>query len=141
MFKFTKRGTYNMISQGAKANIAGAQLESQCEAVFSAFGMEFTSQANFTDCYNNSRSRMDFYLPSLDCAVECKRQNVSGTADQKLPFVLENLALFPARRGLLILDGTHYENKQGIIQYLCTKQSEVFDWCFFYELEDWLGGQ
>jgi len=129
-----------MISQGAKAKKEGAKLESLCKAVFSTMGMEFTSQANFTDCYN-SNSRMDFYLPSLDCAVECKRQNVAGTADQKLPLVLENLALFPARRGLLILDGIWWEKKPGIIQYLCTKQSEVFDWCFFYELEDWLGGQ
>lgn len=131
-----------MLSQGAKAKKEGAQLESLCKAVFSTMGMEFTSQVKFTDLYNNSRSRMDFYLPSLDCAVECKRQNKNGSVDQKLPFVVKNLALFPARRGLLILDGIVFEeSKPGITEYLCTEQSEVFDWCFFYELEDWLGGQ
>jgi hypothetical protein len=130
-----------MVSQGAKANISGQKLEKLCMGEFTSSNIKFISQVKFTDCYNNPRSKMDFYLSEFDCAVECKRQNVSGTADQKLPFVVENLALFPAKKGLLVLDGEHYENKQGIIQYLCSKQSEVFDWCFFYELGDWLRGQ
>ena len=93
-------------------------------------GYTVEAQSNFTDCYNNPRSKMDFYIPELDLAIECKRQMVSGTADQKLPFVIANLSIFPAQKGLLVLDGDHYRARAGIAMYLNSQVSDVFNWCF-----------
>jgi len=123
-----------MVSQGAKANYSGQKLESAVANILSSFNLDFGSQVKFTDCYGNSRSKMDFVLDDL--AIECKRQEVSGTADQKMPFVLENLSFFP--RGLLVLDGEHYRRREGILNYLNSKVSDTFDWCFIEELGDWL---
>ena len=129
------------ISQGAKASQSGQVLEKDTASIMNALGIDFESQVKFEDCYNNPRSKMDFYIPELDCAIECKRQNVSGTADQKLPFVWENLQKFPAKQGLVVLDGTHYLNRIGIHQYLNSKKSNSFDWCFVHQLGEWLDEQ
>lgn len=129
-----------MISQGAKAVQSGQKLESFINDAILAEGYTSQSQVKFTDCYNNSRSKMDFYVPELDLAIECKRQVVSGTADQKLPFVVSNLAMFPSDKGLLVLDGDHYHARAGIAIYLNTQVSETFDWCFAEDFAEWLEG-
>jgi hypothetical protein len=126
------------ISQGAKANNSGQKLETAVSDLFTSLGLTFKAQAPFTDVYGGTRARMDFYIEDLDCAVECKRQNVSGTVDQKLPFVFDNLQIFPAVKGLLVLEGNHYESRVGIHKYLNTKVSDCFDWCFLHELEEWI---
>ena len=128
MRKFTMN-----ISQGAAANKSGQRLERNVEAVFNSFGINFQKEVKFTNCYNNN-ARIDFVVDDL--AIECKRQMVRGTADQKLPFVFEDLQLFP--RGLIILDGDHYKEKEGIHKYLDSKKSDTFDWCFFDNFVDWL---
>jgi len=128
----------DQISQGAKANLSGQTLEKDTASILSALGIDFETQVIFEDCYNNSRSKMDFYIPELDCAIECKRQNVSGTADQKLPFVVENLKKFPSVRGLVVLDGSHYQNRKGIHDYLNSIKSSTLDWCFAHHLGEWL---
>ena len=130
-------GSYYMttsISQGAKANYSGKQLEAEVEAILRALDLDYQREVRFTDCYGNSRSRMDFMVDDL--AIECKRQNVSGTADQKIPFVYENLSMF--KKGLLVLDGEHFRRREGIITYLNAKRSSFFDWCFVEELKSWL---
>jgi hypothetical protein len=129
-----------MISQGAKAVKSGNLLEERIEQNLVAANYTVEPQSKFTDCYNNPRSKMDFYVPELDLAIECKRQMVSGTADQKLPFVVANLSIFPAKRGLLVLDGDHYHKRSGIIKYLNTQVSETFDWCFAEDFSNWLKG-
>ena len=121
------------ISQGAAANKSGQRLERNVEAVFNSFGINFQKEVKFTNCYNNN-ARIDFVVDDL--AIECKRQMVRGTADQKLPLVFENLQLFP--RGLIILDGDHYKKEEGIHKYLDSKKSDTFDWCFFDNFVDWL---
>ena len=121
------------ISQGAKANKSGQSLERDVEAVFNSFEINFQKEVKFTNCYNNN-ARIDFVVDDL--AIECKRQMVRGTADQKLPFVFEDLQLFP--RGLIILDGDHYKKEEGIHKYLDSKKSDTFDWCFFDNFVDWL---
>ena len=128
MRKFTMN-----ISQGAAANKSGQRLERDVEAVFNSFEINFQKEVKFTNCYNNN-ARIDFVVDDL--AIECKRQMVRGTADQKLPFVFEDLQLFP--RGLIILDGDHYKKEEGIHKYLDSKKSDTFDWCFFDNFVDWL---
>jgi len=104
------------VSQGAKANYSGQKLEKEVACILTNLDIDFQSQVKFI--------------------VECKRQEVGGTADQKIPFVYENLSMF--KRGLLVLDGAHFHRREGILNYLNSKRSSFFDWCFVEELEDWL---
>lgn len=127
-----------MKSQGAKAVYSGQELENAVEHILEQYGLSYDKQTKFTDIYKNSRSKMDFYVEELDLGIECKRQMGSGTADQKMPFVVKNLEKFPAKRGLLILDGDHYRARVGIHDYLNSEKSEVFDWVFLDAFEDWL---
>ena len=122
------------VSQGAKANLSGQKLEDEVASILKSLDIDFQSQVKFQDCYGNTRAKMDFMVDEL--AIECKRQEVGGTADQKIPFVYENLSMF--KRGLLVLDGAHFHKREGIINYLNSKRSSFFDWCFVEELEDWL---
>jgi len=123
-----------MVSQGAKANYSGQKLEQEVASILTNLDINFESQVKFTDCYGNSRAKMDFMIDDL--AIECKRQEVGGTADQKIPFVYENLSMF--NRGLLVLDGAHFHRREGILRYLDAKRSIFFDWCFVEDLADWL---
>ena len=124
------------ISQGAAANKSGQSLERDVEAVLNSFGIDFQKEVKFTNTYFNKNARMDFLVGDL--AIECKRQMVGGTADQKFPFVFNDLQLFPCARGLVIIDGDHYKKREGIHKYLDSKKSDTFDWCFFDNFVDWL---
>jgi len=127
-----------MISQGKKAVKSGQKLENTLEEILINRGIQYSAQVVFTDCYNNPRSKMDFYIPELDLAIECKRQMVSGTADQKLPFAIANLAKFPARKGLVVLSGDHYHSRAGIAMYLNSQVSDVFNWCFVEDFPSYI---
>lgn len=124
--------TTSTMTPGAKANYSGKKLETEVEAILQSLDLDYQREVRFTDCYGNSRSRMDFMVDDL--AIECKRQNVGGTADQKIPFVYENLSMF--KKGLLVLDGDHFRRREGIITYLNAKRSSFFDWCFLEDLPE-----
>jgi len=127
-----------MVSQGAKANYSGQKLEQAVENILKGFGLSYHSQVKFTDIYGNPRSKMDFYIEDFDLGIECKRQEVGGTADQKMPFVVKNLEKFPAKNGLIVLDGAHFHARIGIHDYLNSEKCGTFDWVFLENLEDWL---
>jgi hypothetical protein len=127
-----------MASQGANANYSGKQLEDAVENILQKYELSYHSQAKFTDIYGNSRSKMDFYVEDFDLGIECKRQMGSGTADQKMPFVVKNLEKFPAKYGLIVLDGDHYKARIGIQEYLNSEKSDTFNWIFLDAFEDWL---
>ena len=93
-------------------------------------GYTVEMRVKYRDLYDNPRSMMDLYLPKLDLAVMFKRQSVSGTADQKVPFWVNNLVAFPAKKGLLVLDGAHFHKREGIHHFLNAKVSDTFNWCF-----------
>lgn len=127
-----------MASQGEEAVKSGQKLENAVEDILRSYGLSYHKQAKFTDIYENSRSKMDFYVEDFDLGIECKRQIGSGTADQKMPFVVKNLEKFPAKYGLLVLDGDHYKARIGIHSYLNSEKCDIFDWVFLDALEDWL---
>lgn len=126
------------VSQGEAAVKSGQKLEEAVECILKSYDLSYCKQAKFTDIYENPRSKMDFYVENFDLGIECKRQNVSGTADQKMPFVVKNLERFPAKNGLLVIDGDHYKARTGIHAYLNSEKCDTFDWIFLDALEDWL---
>lgn len=127
-----------MASQGKEAVKSGQKLEEAVEDILQQYGLSYHKQAKFTDIYENPRSKMDFYVEDFDLGIECKRQMGSGTADQKMPFVVKNLEKFPAKYGLIVLDGDHYKARTGIHAYLNSEKCDTFDWVFLDALEEWL---
>jgi hypothetical protein len=136
------RSANEMINQGARAVASGKALETSTLNILEELNINYEEQVRFTDTYYNENSKMDFYLPELEVAIECKFQKVSGTADQKFPKVVNDLRLFRDGnihgKGLIVLAGSHYETRVGIQQYLNDQKSEYLDWCFLHELKGWL---
>ncbi len=65
--------------------------------------------------------RTDFVLQRFDWAdpvvVWCQHQDESGSADQKLPYVLDNLRSLPYR-SLLVLTGSRLADDEGVMGYV-----------------------
>jgi hypothetical protein len=71
----------------------------------------------YTTVYRTTGA-LDFVLlrdhaPAI--ALEIKHQNVSGSCDEKLPYVMVNaLYQWPAPHGILILSGDHFAGPRGL---------------------------
>jgi hypothetical protein len=76
------------MSQGANANINGARLEQRVEQLLISFNLDFIKQHKYVSIYNHC-AKMDFYVESLDLAIECKNQEGSGSVAEKIPYVFE----------------------------------------------------
>lgn len=66
------------MSQGGNANINGARLEKRVELLFDQYNVDYTKQHGYKSIYDHN-AKMDFYIPALDTAIECKNQEGSGT--------------------------------------------------------------
>ncbi len=110
-----------MISQGAKANASGLKLENQVEDILCFNEIDYNSQVKFTGIYGSAKSRnkMDFLINIKDksYAIECKRQMVAGSVDEKVPYVMLNGTVFPSDEFIFILEGDHFENKIQIKEW------------------------
>ena len=65
----------------------------------------------------NKNAKIDFHIQNHNIVIECKRQNGAGTADEKIPFVLANLAKIKANLSILVLDGSWYKEQVGIVNW------------------------
>ena len=125
-----------MLSQGAKANVNGAKLESRIEALLNLLGIEYVTQHRYDSIYGH-RAKMDFYLPQHDIAIEAKNQEVAGSVAEKIPYVMANFEAHPAQTGILVLGGAFWKTRPGIVhwakQYSSSKHTIV---CFEEELQN-----
>lgn len=101
------------MQQGAKAMLNGSVFEAECESLLEEHGIEFESQVPYTNIYGSNRSKMDIVVGDL--YIECKFQEVGGSVDEKIPFVMENLEQFP--KGMIILGGNHWKGERGQLIY------------------------
>jgi len=104
------------MSQGKNANVNGLNLEKRVEAVLAEYSLEYIKQHKYKSIYGHD-AKMDFYIPQLDLAIECKNQEGSGSVSEKIPYVLESFQQHPASSGLLILGGSYWPTKPGIMQW------------------------
>lgn len=103
--------TTKTTNQGGLAVKSGKLLENAIEDILKQSDVEYVTQKPFESVYGKT-SRMDFYVTLSDgtrIAIESKNQNVSGTVDEKIPYVMLNLQKFDADVGILVMDGTHFE--------------------------------
>lgn len=101
------------MSQGANANYNGARLEARVEALLDEYDVDRIKQHKYTSIYQHN-AKMDFYIPLVDLAIECKNQEGAGSVAEKIPYVMEAFEQHPATKGLLILGGSYWATKPGI---------------------------
>ena len=101
------------MSQGGNANINGASLEKRVEALLNSFALTFVKQHRYKSIYGHN-AQMDFYIESLDLAIECKNQEGAGSVAEKIPYVIEAFCQHPAKNGLLVFGGQYWPTKPGI---------------------------
>lgn len=105
------------LSQGARANLSGKQLEHEVESILEAQELDYRTQKPFQGVYAKT-CKMDFYVDSpLRIAIECKAQNVAGSVDEKIPYVMLNLEAIDADVAILVMEGEHFDNKPQIMTW------------------------
>ncbi len=103
--------------QGALANFSGQKLETVVSTLLTEKKFKFDTQFKFNNVYNRN-AKIDFLVKyPKTIAIECKRQSVSGSVDEKIPFVIENLFKLNADLSLLVLDGDWYRKQRGLVIY------------------------
>jgi|TARA_R100000081_G_C4740869_1_gene128824 galactitol-specific phosphotransferase system IIB component len=117
------------MNQGQKANFNGESFEAVCENLLQEHNIEFESQVPYTNLYGSNRSKMDIVVGDL--YIECKFQDVSGSVDEKIPFVMENLEQFP--KGMIVLGGKHWKSKRGELIYKYINSSRYKTEALYYE--------
>ena len=104
----------NNISQGARANISGKELENLVEDLLTEQEIDYKAQKPFEGVYMKT-CKMDFYINGpTRIAIECKAQKVAGSVDEKIPYVMLNLDKIDADMGILVMEGAHFEAKPHI---------------------------
>lgn len=126
------------MEQGAKSNVTGNQLEVAVKSVLvgkgfqlvnyriweqhpESFGKELLLEnAPFTTVYNH-KGTTEFLLVSekynLHIRIECKWQQVSGSVDEKLPYLYLNaIEAMPEKNIIILIDGTGW--KPGALKWL-----------------------
>ena len=126
------------MQKGTKGNITGNQLEVAVKTVLSGKGFEIVNfklweknpenfgkellliNVPFTSIYNH-KGKTEFLLISekynLKIRIECKWQQVSGSVDEKLPYLyLNSIEAMPEKEILILIDGKGW--KPGSIQWL-----------------------
>lgn len=153
--------TVEVNPQGQKANTQGHRLEDRVEAVLRRLGVEMVQfrdydPSNFgsTDrlCVKNAphitpyggRGRHEFELINVvpgNVRIECRAQYVSGTADEKLPYLFESVLIGTEQVGWIILDGDGFRSgaKETITKKanaVTHKKIKVFS--SFKQWESWI---
>ena len=109
------------MNQGAAANRSGATAEEIIATVLSRRGVDFTQQATICIGIYGTPIRVDFHCPALyadrgGLVIESKWQAVGGSADEKLPYLVENIRqCFPCP-AIIVIDGAGF--RPGAITWL-----------------------
>ena len=130
------------LSQGARATISGKELENLVEDILIEQEVDYKAQKPFEGVYMKT-CRMDFYINGpTRIAIECKAQKVAGSVDEKIPYVMLNLAKIEADMGILVMEGAHFENKPHIKtwakSYCHDHNQKVLKVMSLNEFEEWL---
>lgn len=128
------------MKKGTKSNISGNQLEIAVKTVLTGKGFELVDykdwinnkdkfgaelllkNAPFTSIYEH-KGKTEFLLISekynLNIRIECKWQQVSGSVDEKLPYLyLNTIEAMPENSIMILIDGRGW--KAGAIKWLKT---------------------
>jgi len=117
-------------NQGSQATRTGRVLEEHVKSIFSSYGFTVIPYADYlnlpkpiegnylvlnapyTSIYNH-QGKTEFLAVSserdLTIRIECKWQQVSGSVDEKFPYLFENCLIMPEDTIFILLDGEGYK--------------------------------
>lgn len=78
-------------TQGAQANRTGNVAEGVIGAILNSCKVEYIAQYHIGISIFGHPLKTDFYLPNDQIIIESKWQNVAGSADEKLPYLVMNI--------------------------------------------------
>lgn len=82
-------------SQGAQAVRTGTVLERSIAAVLNQHNIPYVRQHHVGQGIYRTPIYADFFLPEDKFIIEAKWQEVTGTADEKLPYLVTNIRCMP----------------------------------------------
>lgn len=119
----------------SRATEAGHSLEERVVALANDLELEAVRQVKVGRRIWGAERRIDVVITEpesrMRLGIECKLQESRGTAEEKLPAIVQDMASWPIQ-GLLVFDGSGFS--QNIKSYLHSTGKAVE----FSELEDWL---
>ena len=109
---------------GQSANRSGRTAEQLIESVLQSRGFEYTRQYAIGHGIYGKMMKADFYIPPvaglpLGLAIESKWQDVAGSADEKLPYLVANIRYCYPCPVIIVIDGGGV--RSGAIQWLRTQ--------------------
>ena len=115
------------MNQGTKANRSGHSAEQIIAHVLTDHGFQFKRQHRLCESIYGHPIRVDFFIENADgypdgLAIECKWQDVSGSIDEKLPYLVLNIKeKFPCP-AVIMLDGEGH--KPGAINWITSQTDD-----------------
>lgn len=108
-------------TQGQSANHNGNVAEQIVSAILTANGAEFEQHKHAGMSIYGHPLYVDFYLPSHNCVgghlcIECKWQSTPGSADEKFPYLVENIRFRHPAPTIVVYGGNGAKN--GAIEWL-----------------------
>jgi hypothetical protein len=150
------------MSQGSRANDAGQDLEDQVEDFLKEFNVEGINYLKWIRgqerasngaaglllknvpyiTFHGSNGRGEFLLTvdgKKDVRIECRKQSVAGSADEKLACLFENAKAFEERIVILVVEGEGF--KPSLVEWLdqsckSVKHKQILK-VTFEEFKDW----
>lgn len=109
---------------GRAANRAGQTAEQVIGVVLRSRGVAYYPQHPICFGIYGTTIKADFYIPKLagfpdGLAIESKWQDVGGSADEKLPYLVENILFCYPCPTIIVIDGGGF--REGAIVWLRTK--------------------
>jgi hypothetical protein len=109
---------------GRAANRAGRTAEQVIAAVLQSRGVSCLRQHPLCLGIYGTTVRADFYVPALPdfpngLAIESKWQDVNGSADEKLPYLVANISECYPCPTIIVIDGGGF--REGAIVWVRTK--------------------
>lgn len=151
--------------QGSRANSNGKRLENSVETELNKYGIDSLSYAEwlngnalipkgvkgilfknvpYTNVYgSNSRGEFLLFLQGVaDTRIECRSQTVSGSVDEKLPYLLENCKVFEEKNVIVVLEGSGYKAKakEWFIENAHAVKFKNINVMSLKEFKDWARG-
>lgn len=103
-------------SQGAQANRTGGVAEGVIASILDSCRVDYIRQHLIGISIYGHPLRADFYLPKDELIIESKWQDVAGSADEKLPYLVMNIRERYPLPTLLVLGGKGW--KAGAITWV-----------------------
>lgn len=117
-----------MISQGARASRNGRTAEHVIADILTRHAVAYQRQHPIGTGIYGTPIRADFYLPTLigfpdGLVIESKWQDVGGSADEKLPYLVANIIERYPCPTIVVIDGGGF--RAGALAWLRTKVDGV----------------